>query len=306
MPISLKRQVYDQCVLPTMTYGCQTWSLTKATTQKLRVAQRAMERKIQGIKLTDRVKCSEIRKRTQIQDIVDFVAKQKWRWAGHVARLKDNRWTLRVTEWQPRNDKRSRGRQARRWRDDIVKAKGNTWSRDARDRDEWKRDAEGYILQWMDKSLVGFVDRSSRCQHGGDTSSKNSNIGAIGNNTIATNNNTIAASINTITTGSKTSVKIVTPMPMTVKPMPRVESILLTMWQQRCQSFLCLNFNATAASYNYWCLNLHAVTALTEFLLSALVCGSSSVARALLSVSYTAETVALLEPCCLYLIRQKQ
>ncbi|GFO00544.1 endonuclease-reverse transcriptase [Plakobranchus ocellatus] len=110
MPISLKRQVYDQCVLPTMTYGCQTWSLTKATTQKLRVAQRAMERKILGIKLADRVKCSEIRKRTQIQDIVDFVAKQKWKWAGHVARLKDNRWTLRVTEWQPRNGKRSRGR----------------------------------------------------------------------------------------------------------------------------------------------------------------------------------------------------
>ncbi|GFN77359.1 endonuclease-reverse transcriptase [Plakobranchus ocellatus] len=151
MPISLKRQVYDQCVLLTMTYGCQTWSLTKATTQKLRVAQRAMERKIVGIKLTDRVKCSEIRKRTQIQDIVDFVAKQKWKWAGHVARLKDNRWTLRVTEWQPRNGKRSRGRQARIWRDDIVKMKGNTWSRDARDRDEWRRDAEGYILQWMDR-----------------------------------------------------------------------------------------------------------------------------------------------------------
>ncbi|GFN77097.1 protein sidekick-1 [Plakobranchus ocellatus] len=152
MPISLKRQVYDQCVLPTMTYGCQTWSLTKATTQKLRVAQRAMERKILGIKLADRVKCSEIRKRTQIQDIVDFVAKQKWKWAGHVARFKDNRWTLRVTEWQPRNGKRSRGRQARRWRDDIVKTRGNTWSRDARDRDEWKRDAEGYILQWMDRA----------------------------------------------------------------------------------------------------------------------------------------------------------
>ena len=31
MPLSLKRQVFDQCVLPTMTYGCQTWSLTKAT-----------------------------------------------------------------------------------------------------------------------------------------------------------------------------------------------------------------------------------------------------------------------------------
>ncbi|GFN90689.1 endonuclease-reverse transcriptase [Plakobranchus ocellatus] len=96
--------------------------------------------------------CLEIRKRTQLQDIVDFVAKQKWKWAGHVARLKDNRWTLRVTEWQPRNGKRSRGRQARRWRDDIVKKKGNTWCRDARDRNEWRRDAEGYILQWMDRA----------------------------------------------------------------------------------------------------------------------------------------------------------
>ncbi|GFR93877.1 endonuclease-reverse transcriptase [Elysia marginata] len=50
MPISLKRQVYDQCILPTMTYGCQTWSMTKAVGQKLRVAQRAMERKMLGLK----------------------------------------------------------------------------------------------------------------------------------------------------------------------------------------------------------------------------------------------------------------
>ncbi|GFO41155.1 endonuclease-reverse transcriptase [Plakobranchus ocellatus] len=47
-----------------------------------------MERKILGIKLADRVKCSKIRKRTQIQDIVDFVAKQKWKWAGHAVRLR--------------------------------------------------------------------------------------------------------------------------------------------------------------------------------------------------------------------------
>ncbi|GFO20141.1 endonuclease-reverse transcriptase [Plakobranchus ocellatus] len=53
---------------------------------------------------------------------------------------------------QKKNGKRSRGRQARRWRDDIVKTKGNTCSRDARDRDEWRRDAEGYILQWMDRA----------------------------------------------------------------------------------------------------------------------------------------------------------
>ncbi|GFN78979.1 endonuclease-reverse transcriptase [Plakobranchus ocellatus] len=59
---------------------------------------------------------------------------------------------VHLSESRLRIGKRSRGRQARRWRDDIVNTKGNTWSRDARDRDEWKRDAEGYILQWMDRA----------------------------------------------------------------------------------------------------------------------------------------------------------
>ena len=43
LPISLEKQVMDQCILPTMTYGCQTWSLNKQTTNKLRTAQRAMK-----------------------------------------------------------------------------------------------------------------------------------------------------------------------------------------------------------------------------------------------------------------------
>ena len=50
LPMSLRRQVFDQCVLPSMTYGCQTWSLSKAMGQELRTAQRAMERKMLNLK----------------------------------------------------------------------------------------------------------------------------------------------------------------------------------------------------------------------------------------------------------------
>ncbi|GFR63732.1 RNA-directed DNA polymerase (Reverse transcriptase) domain containing protein [Elysia marginata] len=127
----------------------QTWSMTKAVGQKLRVAQRAMERKMLGLKLTDKISYKEIRNKTQFSDIAQYLAKQKWKWAGHVSRIQDNRWTLRVTEWQPRNGKRLRRRQARRWRDDIVRTMGNTWTREAKDREEWRRGAEGLILQWM-------------------------------------------------------------------------------------------------------------------------------------------------------------
>ena len=85
--------------------------MTKATTQRLRTAQRAMERKMLKAKLKDKIPCREIRAKTNIKDVVKFAAKQKWKWAGHVARLNDNRWTKRITDWQPRYGKRSRGRQ---------------------------------------------------------------------------------------------------------------------------------------------------------------------------------------------------
>ena len=51
LPMSFRRQVFEQCVVPSMTYGCQTWTLTKAMGQKLRTAQRAMERKMLKLKI---------------------------------------------------------------------------------------------------------------------------------------------------------------------------------------------------------------------------------------------------------------
>ena len=98
------------------------------------------------------IPCSEIRKRAKILDIIEYTLKQKWKWAGHIARMKDNRWTKRCTQWQPRRGKRSRGRPSRIWQDDITEKEGTTWIRKATDRRQWKTLMEGYILQWMDKA----------------------------------------------------------------------------------------------------------------------------------------------------------
>ena len=38
-------------------------------------------------------------------DIIEYKLKQKCRSGGHKARMKDNRWTKRCTEWQPRGGK---------------------------------------------------------------------------------------------------------------------------------------------------------------------------------------------------------
>ena len=103
----------------------------KQLINKLRAAQRAISMKMLGLNLQDKIPCSEIVKRTKITDIIEYTLEQKWRLAGHIARMKDNRWTKRCTEWQPRRGKRSKGRPCRRWKDDITRKEGTTWNRKA-------------------------------------------------------------------------------------------------------------------------------------------------------------------------------
>ena len=42
---------------------------------------------------------------TFLHVIIEYTLKQKWRWAGHIARMKDNRWTKRCSEWQPSKER---------------------------------------------------------------------------------------------------------------------------------------------------------------------------------------------------------
>ena len=58
----------------------------------------------------------------------------KWRWAGHVARMNDNRWTKRLIDWHPYYEKQSRKKPNTRWKDKIEKFAGVAWPRLAQDR----------------------------------------------------------------------------------------------------------------------------------------------------------------------------
>ncbi len=111
LPLSLKRKVYNQCILPVLTYGSEIRHLTKEQERKLRSAQKGMERKMFGITWRDRKRAIWIREQTKIEDILMTIKKKKWSWAGYIIRRTDNRWTKRVTEWHTRNSKRSQGRQ---------------------------------------------------------------------------------------------------------------------------------------------------------------------------------------------------
>ena len=78
-------------------------------------------------------------------DIMYTVRKMKWSWAGHINRLKYDRWTSRVTTWRPYDKKRRQGRPAKRWRDDLDKYWNDTIrQRTAQDMLTWRRHAEAF------------------------------------------------------------------------------------------------------------------------------------------------------------------
>ena len=147
VPMRLKRKAFNECILPVMTYGCETWSLSNTQLEKLVTTQRKMERIMIGVTLKDRKSTEWIRKQSGLTDIIRSIRESKHRWAGHVARRRDNRWTIRITEWIPHGNKRPRGRPRTRWCDDLIQYVGPTWSHIARDRKLWQACREGFLLR---------------------------------------------------------------------------------------------------------------------------------------------------------------
>ncbi|PIK46927.1 endonuclease-reverse transcriptase [Apostichopus japonicus] len=95
-----KRKLFNQCVLPAMTYGCETWTLTKMMEKKLQTTQRSMARMMLAVSKREKTNIW-IRHKTKVKDVILTAKECKCRWAGHIDRLNDDRWTSMATEWQP-------------------------------------------------------------------------------------------------------------------------------------------------------------------------------------------------------------
>ncbi len=76
--------------------------------------------KMLGITWRDREKGKWTREQTKVEDILNTIKMGKWSWAVNIMGRTDNRWTKRAIHWQPRNCKRSQGRQRVRWMDEIT------------------------------------------------------------------------------------------------------------------------------------------------------------------------------------------
>ncbi|KAK6761791.1 hypothetical protein RB195_022755 [Necator americanus] len=151
----LRAHLFNTTVLPALTYASETWAFRKQEENAVSVIERAIERVMLGVsrftQVRDGIRSSLLRQRSKIRDAAAFAKESKIRWAGHVMRFNDNRWTRAVSDWVPRDIKRTTGRPPTRWSDFFTKSlkekydalrvpreRRNHWATLARDRDKWK------------------------------------------------------------------------------------------------------------------------------------------------------------------------
>ena len=97
---AMHRYIVKGNILPEMIYGAEPWALTTQAKNKLAAAQTKMEINVLNITFLDRKTNIWVRENIKVTYVIEQVRRQKWTWAGHVSRIRDNRWTLHITNWQ--------------------------------------------------------------------------------------------------------------------------------------------------------------------------------------------------------------
>ncbi|KAE9418828.1 hypothetical protein Angca_008958, partial [Angiostrongylus cantonensis] len=115
----VRAHLYDSTVLPELCYGEETWVDTSTTAKILRTTHRALERCIlrhnRHSQYLAGMRSSDPRNLSHLRDPGEYTSTAKHRWAGHIMRRTNDRWTKRTAEWTPRECKRPLGRPPTRW-----------------------------------------------------------------------------------------------------------------------------------------------------------------------------------------------
>ena len=90
--------------------------------------------------------------KAKVEDWVESQRRMKWRWAGHVARRHDSRWSAQVLWWSKMPGRRGVGKPCTRWVDDLRKfvqdkmgGEEQDWYWIAQIREDWEALVEEYV-----------------------------------------------------------------------------------------------------------------------------------------------------------------
>lgn len=136
-----KVRIFTACVLPSLLYGCESWSAVAAF-QECQVFVNKCLRRICRVFWPRKVRNEKLWEMTGVGRIESMVERRRWAWVGHQIRRGGK--TMAALRWNPAEGQRRPGRPAptlRRRMNEVLAANGMNWRQAnelAKERDSWR------------------------------------------------------------------------------------------------------------------------------------------------------------------------
>ena len=101
MSLRVKKTLYQQVIVPMVTYGAESWGLREAERRRLNVFEIKCQRPVVGVTRRYEIRNEEIRRKAGIEEtLAEKVDRRVLRWFGHVERRDEWCWPRKVkTVW---------------------------------------------------------------------------------------------------------------------------------------------------------------------------------------------------------------
>ena len=165
-----KAKAYQACVLSTLLYGSETWTLYAKQAQRLHAFHMRCLRRLLGVTWKDHMTNEDVLEKTGSPSMTDLLRQRRLRWLGHVCRMEDGRIPKDLLFSQLATGTRPRGRPQLRYKDlckrDLISCGLNPaeLQSQAADRTSWRQRTNAGIKAASDSRVQKKKEKKNACK----------------------------------------------------------------------------------------------------------------------------------------------
>lgn len=137
---STKKRIYYTIIEGIVLYNSEVWEVNKKQNRKLQALEMDALRRSCRVSRIQHIPNTVIKERMKVEkDIIDRIEGKRLVWYGHLRRMQETRWPLKILNWTPAG-KRRRGRPRRTWGQAVNEAMASRQltEEDTQNRKAWR------------------------------------------------------------------------------------------------------------------------------------------------------------------------
>ena len=172
LSVKTKMAVYDACVISTLLYGNETWTMYAGQERRLNSFHLRSIRRILVISWQDKVTNADVLSRAGLPTLYTLLRQRRLRWLDHVRRMEDGRIPKDILYGELALGRRTTGRPHLRYKDvckrdmKAVDIDTMSWEGLAADRTEWRSALKQHLETGEEKLMAAAADKRALRKEG--------------------------------------------------------------------------------------------------------------------------------------------